>query len=339
MPRSNNVDDMEQRKGQHIELCLDDESQGVSSLAAYRLPYNALPEIDMEDVSTETEFLGKKLSQPIIIASMTGGSEHGRDINTNLAKAAEETGVAFGVGSQRIGLELEDARDTFELVRKHAPTAPIVANMGVVQLNYGHGIDSIRAIVDMIEADALYFHLNPLQEALQPGGDTDFSGLEKKIADIVDKLDVPVIAKEVGHGISADVAQRLMDVGVTGIDVAGTGGTSYAWVEARRANNASYEDWFKDYGIPTADAVSQVAVLKPDVLIASGGLRSPVEGLTARALGADMYSAAVPFLEPAMKSADDLVETIQNWQRGLQVAMFSSGARDWAQARSIEVTK
>lgn len=336
---SRNSEDMESRKGDHIRLCLDPNSQvSVSVFGKYTLPYVALPEISLDDVDTSFELCNKKLSMPLIIASMTGGSEHGRTINANLATAAETCKVAMGVGSQRIGLEKKDAEETFELVRKHAPHACIIANMGAVQLNYGHGIESYRAIVDMVQADALYLHLNPLQEALQPGGDTDFRNLLREIERLVRGLPVPVFVKEVGHGISGDVARQLFGVGVSAVDVAGVGGTSYAWVEAERSKNELFAQWFKALGIPTDRAIPGVASAKKNerqLVIASGGVRSPIDGLKARALGAGFFSAAVPFLRPAMDSPEATVEMVQQWQRGLAVAMFTSGVKNWRDAAQL----
>ncbi len=335
-PNSKNSADITSRKGDHIRLCLDGDSQADGSVfTSYKLPYTALPECALDDVDTSFDLLGCRLKMPFVIASMTGGSEHGRRINTNLAIAVQECGVAMGLGSQRIGLEKSDAQDTFKLVRQHAPDAFIIANMGAVQLNYGHTISSYQQVVDMVQANALYVHLNPLQEAIQPGGDTDFSGLLEKIHALVKAVSVPVFVKEVGHGVSGEVAKQLFAAGVTAVDVAGVGGTSYAWVEARRAQNPDFEQWFKDFGIPTDSAVQQCsAVKKPgQLVIASGGVRSPIDGLKARAMGADMFSAAAPFLQAAM--ADDpgsVVDLILNWQAGLRAAMFASGANNWQQA-------
>lgn len=333
--------DIAARKGDHIRLCLDPRSQGqATAFSNYQLPYTALPEMSLADIDTSVALIHKKLASPLVIASMTGGSEHGRKINANLAIAAEYCGVAMGLGSQRIGLEKQDAKDTFELVRKHAPNAFIMANMGAVQLNYGHDIDSYRRVVDMIRADALYLHLNPLQEALQPEGDTDFRGLVTKIQKLVETLDVPVFVKEVGHGISAEVAEQLFEVGVKAIDVAGVGGTSYAWVEAERAHNDEFAEWFKDIGIPTDKSVMQVAGVKTrddQIVIASGGIRSPLDGLKARALGANIFSAAVPFLEAAMESPEAVIEKIENWEKGLRIAMFAAGVQDWKAAGNIKL--
>jgi isopentenyl-diphosphate delta-isomerase len=341
--KSNNLEDIERRKGDHIRLCLDPRSQAATSVfEKYRLPYTALPEMSLDDVDTSFGLCGKLLEMPLVIASMTGGSEHGRTINTNLAIAAEQCGVAMGLGSQRIGLEKQDAEDTFKLVRRHAPKACIIANMGGVQLNYGHTIDSYRKIVDMVEADALYLHLNPLQEALQPGGDTNFGGLLEKVQKLVEAMPVPVFVKEVGHGISADVAQKLFGVGVSAVDVAGVGGTSYAWVEAERSHNEAFATWFKGVGIPTDQSVIEASGAKThqqQLVIASGGIRSPLDGLKARALGADLFSAATPFLPPAIESTIATIAVIENWKKGLRIAMFTAGARDWAQAGSLDVKR
>lgn len=339
--KSQNTDDLFNRKGAHIRLSQDPGSQGeAAAFNKYHLPYNALPEFSLDDVDTSFTLCGKELKTPMIIASMTGGSKHGRPINTNLAKAAEACGIAIGVGSQRIGLEKPDARSTFELVREHAPNAFIVANIGAVQLNYGHGLESCLEIIKMVDADALYLHINPLQEALQPGGDTDYRGLLPKIEKLISQLDIPVFVKEVGHGISGEVAHRLYEVGAAAIDIAGVGGTSYAWIEAQRANNQDFADWFKDIGIPTDQAIQEIVKVRnksEQIIIASGGIRNPVDGLKARALGADMFSAAIPFLKPAIESPEAIIATIQNWQQGLRIAMFAAGVRNWDQARSIKL--
>jgi isopentenyl-diphosphate delta-isomerase len=341
--KSRNLADIQTRKGDHIRLCLDARSQADGSVfSLYRLPYVALPEMSLEDVDTSYKLFSKTLSFPLIIASMTGGSEHGRKINTNLALAAEECGVALGVGSQRIGLEKPVARDTFQLVRKLAPHAFVLANMGAVQLNYGHSVDSYRRVVDMVQADALYLHLNPLQEALQPGGDTNFRQLALKIQKLVEYVGVPVFVKEVGHGISGQVAHQLFEIGVRAVDVAGAGGTSYAWVEAERSRNESFAHWFKAFGIPTDQALQQTAQARKSndqLVIASGGVRSPIDGLKSRALGADLFSAAVPFLEPAMDSPEALITVIKNWQQGLRIALFSTAVTSWHAARQLQLIK
>lgn len=312
-------------------MCLNDQSQGeIDLFADVEIPYKALPEINLDDVSTEITLHGKTLRQPLVISSMTGGTQHAVTINTNLAKAAETEQVALGVGSQRIALEKPEARASFELVRKHAPTAFIFANIGAVQLNYGYGLKELEQMVKMIRADALYLHLNPLQEAVQPGGDTHNKGLAKKIAAVVNKLSVPVYVKEVGHGLDVESAKRLLAAGVAGLDVAGVGGTSYAWVEANRAHNDDFANWFKELGVRTDTAVAQLAPLKKSAtLIASGGIRNPVQGYKAHLLGADLYASTRPFLQASLESSEAVITKLQKWQRGLQITMFSAGQKRW----------
>jgi isopentenyl-diphosphate delta-isomerase len=265
--------EIQNRKQAHIDICRKPKSQGEGNLfSGYRLPYTALPELDLADISTGVTLLGKKLSQPLIIGSMTGGVAHAKTINTHLALAAEELQVALGVGSQRIALEREEAQETFKLVRQFAPTTVLFANMGAVQLNYGREVGDYRRIVDMVKADGLYLHINPLQEALQPGGDTNFRGLLDKVAQVVKHVGVPVFVKEVGHGLDVRTAQALIDRGVVGIDAAGVGGTSWAWVEANRALNNLYESWFKSHGHRTDELIVDYQQLVGDpIKVVSGG--------------------------------------------------------------------
>lgn len=323
--------DIQQRKQQHIQLAMEQGSQGDRDLwADFQLPYVALPEINLNEVDTSVKLFGKKLNQPLIIASMTGGSQHAVIINTNLAKAAENMRVAMGVGSQRVALEKDEARKTFGLVRKYAPTTVIFANMGAVQLNYGRTIKDYEKIVKMVAADGLYLHINPMQEAIQPEGDTNFSGLMKKIERLVREMKVPVWVKEVGNGMDEKTAKKLIDIGVRGIDVAGVGGTSWTWIEGRRANNANLTQWFADFGWQTDVILPRLAKIKGKTkLVASGGIRNPIQGLKAHLLGADYYSAARPFLEPAMTSAEEVEKLVEDWERGLKIAMFGCGMKKW----------
>lgn len=324
--------DIQTRKQEHIKLAQDPNSQSHDDLFTdIQLPYRALPELNLTDADTTTTLLGKKISQPLIIASMTGGSAHAETINRNLAEAVETCQVALGVGSQRVALAKPGAVDTFRLVRKYAPTAVIFANMGAVQLNYGHRIDSYRRIVDMVTADALYLHLNPLQEALQPEGDTNYSKLKEKIAALVEQIGVPVFVKEVGHGIDPQTFKDLVDMGVAGIDLAGVGGTSWAWIEGKRSGNELLTEWFKEFGIPTDRLLQNVKDIPrgKTKLVVSGGIRNPIQGLKAHTLGADYYSAAQPFLAPALDNTAAVIDLINTWQKGLQVAMFSCGIKGW----------
>ncbi|OGD09548.1 type 2 isopentenyl-diphosphate Delta-isomerase [Candidatus Amesbacteria bacterium RIFOXYB1_FULL_44_23] len=323
--------DISQRKQQHLELALQNESQGRGELFSdVQLPYKALPEIGLNDVSTEVELLGKKIKQPLIIGSMTGGVEHGKLINANLATAAAECGVAMGVGSQRAALVKDEVRETYTVVRKFAPEIVVFANMGAVQLNYGRGVEDCKQIVDMVNADGLYLHVNPMQEALQPEGDTNFRLLIPKIEKLIKEIQVPVFVKEVGSGIDVDAAQKLVEIGVSGIDVAGVGGTSWTWIEGKRLKNENLTKWFADFGYRTDELIPKLAMVKQKAkLVASGGIRSPIQGLKAHLLGADYYSAAWPFLRPAMESAEHTIALIKDWEKGLRIAMFGCGMEKW----------
>lgn len=335
------TDDIVTRKQQHIELALDGNLQmSRKPFEKYVLPYQALPEIDLAQVTTEVTLLGKKLSQPLIIASMTGGSQHAKDINSNLAKAAESKRVAMGVGSQRVALEVDDAKDSFKLVRKYAPTTAIFANMGAVQLNYGHSVRSYQEVVDMIQADALYLHLNPLQEALQPEGDTNFESILAKIENLVRIIKVPVFVKEVGHGLSPGCIKQLVEVGVQGIDIAGTGGTSWAGIEAKRAQNDTLFSWFKEIGWPcdlVLKSIQTQAIQTP--IVASGGIRSPLDGLKAHLLGATYYSAAQPFLAAGLESSESVETVLETWRRGLAIGLFAIGAINWGAAGTMRLAE
>lgn len=323
--------DIISRKIQHIKLALDDQSQGEGgAFANVKLPYKSLPELDLVEVDTKVDLLGKKLNQPLIIGSMTGGADHAVAINTNLAIAAEECKVAMGVGSQRAALEKPEMRETFELVRKYAPTTVIFANMGLVQLNFGRSIEDYKRVVEMVQADGLYVHVNPIQEALQPEGDTNFSGLMPKFGKLVKAVGVPVFVKEVGGGLDELTVKQLVEMGAAGIDVAGVGGTSWTWIEAKRSGKERFEKWFADFGLLTEEAVIGAAKVKGKaVLVASGGIRNPIQGLKAHLVGADLYSAARPFLMDAIKSSDDVVSALRDWERGLKIAMFGCGMKEW----------
>ncbi len=294
----------------------------------FRLRHRALPEIDLGAVDTSAEFLGKKLSFPLILSSMTGG-DHSlpRRINENLAIAAEETGVAMAVGSQRVLFTHPSARESFNL-RKFAPTTVLCGNLGAVQLNYGYNTSHCQRAIDVLDADALYFHLNPLQEVVQPEGDTNFSGLAEKMAQVADDLSTPVIVKEVGCGIGYADAQLLLKRGFSYIDVAGAGGTSWAQIENHRGNKntgLSFEDW----GIPTPVLLQELAPLAPRLhVIASGGIRTGVDMAVAMVLGASMCGIALPFLNAAKESAQRVVEKIKTLHKEFKTAMFLIGVRN-----------
>ncbi len=333
------MSDITSRKIQHLDLAQLSGSQTESDLFSnYLLPYSALPEINLSDVQTKIKLLNKEVSQPLIISSMTGGENKSKTINTNLAIACEQMKVAFGLGSMRIALENKDAEESFKVARKCAPTTFIFANMGAVQLNYGHGIDSYKRVVDMVQADALYLHLNPLQESIQPEGNTNWEDLIEKIADLIGKIEVPVFVKEVGHGLDPKTAKLLIDAGAKGIDSAGVGGTSWAWIESKRVENENLQNWFKDFGYPTDYLIPELTkIKKQSFLVASGGIRNPVQGLKSHLLGADLYAVAQPFLAPALESPEAVIKQLQDWQQGLKTALFSIGAKNWEEARNLKL--
>ncbi len=321
------------RKAEHIELALDPRMQAeANAFARYRFEHNALPELDFDEIDLGCTMFGRQLTAPLLISCMTGGTEQAAEINRNLAEAAERAGVALGVGSQRLAIEDEARVATFD-VRDIAPSVPLIANLGAVQLNYGYGPQECQRVVDMISADALALHLNPLQEAIQPEGDRRFRGLLHQIGDVVEALDVPVIVKEVGCGISAAVARRLARVGVTWIDTAGVGGTSWARIEAARAADRGLGETFARWGIPTPEAIRQVSGVAGVGVIGSGGLRSGLDAAIALALGADYVGLAYPFLGPAQQSAAAVEEAIERLKVELRIAMFCVGARSLSQLR------
>jgi len=315
------------RKAEHIQLALEGRMQMEQRyFDRFVFEHSALPEIDLAEVDLSTEFLGKPLAGPLLVSCMTGGTEQAEMINRNLAAGAERAGVAVGVGSQRKAIEDPRSAGTFR-VRDVAPNVPLLGNLGAVQLNYGYGIDECRAAVAMIEADALVLHLNPLQEALQPEGDGNFSGLLPRIAEVVRELEVPVIVKEIGMGLSGAVGRQLADVGVQILDTAGTGGTSWARIEAQRADDVEIGELFSDWGIPTPDSIRQLREIPGITVIGSGGVRNGIDVARAVAMGADLVGLAYPFLAAAMTSADDVAERIERTLRELRISMFCVGAR------------
>ncbi len=292
-----------ERKKDHIEICLreDVRSRVTNGFEKYRLIHNALPEADFDSFSVRTEFLGRSISAPLLISSMTGGTEYGERINRNLAEAAAALELPLAVGSQRVYLAGESRQQT--PFRKIAPDIPLIANVGAVQLNHGFTRDEYLRAVSMIEADALILHLNPLQELIQRGGDRNFSGLLAKIEALCTGFPVPVIVKEVGAGISVDIARKLTDAGVSVIDTAGAGGTSWSQVESYadgREETLRMAEPFTSWGIPTAECVSAIHERFPDIrLIASGGIMDGVEGAKAVMLGAELFGMAARLLKAA----------------------------------------
>ncbi len=322
-----------QRKTDHIRINLDENVQSglTTGLEKYHFTHNALPELNLEEINISTTFFGKKLSAPLLISSMTGGSSEAASINIALAEAAEKELIALGVGSLRAAMDHPHLANTYQ-VRKFAPNTLLFANLGAIQLNYGYGVEECKKAVDMIEADALILHLNPLQEALQPEGNTHFKELSNKIEIVCKSIPVPVVIKEVGWGISAKVAKRLIELGVTAIDVAGAGGTSWSQVEMYRAisdNQAKIAADFIDWGIPTAESILQVRSISPSIpLIASGGIRNGIDIAKCLALGANLTGMASPFLKAAVISVDSVIQTIQTIKQELKITLFACGIPD-----------
>jgi len=334
----------QKRKKEHLEICLDTESVTSASgtgLNRYRFVHNALPELDIDEIDLSTTFLGKRLQAPILISSMTGGFDLARKVNRNLAAAAQSLGLAMGVGSQRVAVEEPSAAGSFE-VRDVAPDILLFGNLGAVQLNYGYTVEHCRRAVSMIGADALILHLNVLQEAVQPEGNRNFKGLGEKIAAVCRELEVPVIAKEVGNGISVDAAIRLRRAGVKALDVAGYGGTSWSAVEAQRAvkQGKRPDTAFAAWGIPTEEALVSVRQALPDIqLIASGGVRSGVDIAKAIALGADLGAFGQPLLAAALESSAKVVEFIAGVIHELKVSMLCVGAVDLTALRKAPLVR
>jgi isopentenyl-diphosphate Delta-isomerase len=309
----------------------------TSGFDRYHFNHVCLPELDYAEIDLGTKFLKKSLGAPMLISSMTGGTKQAKEINYRLAEVAQTYRLAMGVGSQRVAVEHPQVADTFQ-VRSIAPDILLFANLGAVQLNYRYGIDECQRVVDSLEADALILHLNPLQECIQPDGDTNFKGLLDRIANVCDRLSVPVIAKEVGNGISAAMAAKLMAAGVQAIDVAGAGGTSWAKVESERAQTNLQRrlgQTFGDWGIPTADCIQQIHQVDPDLpLIASGGLRNGLDGAKALALGADLVGFALPFLQAADRSTEAVDELARILIAEIQTVLFCTGNANLDQLRS-----
>jgi isopentenyl-diphosphate delta-isomerase len=329
---------LEQRKADHLRINLDNDvsSSLTTGLEHYRFVHQAVPELDLAAVDTTTTLLGKALRAPLLISSMTGGAEPAREINRRLARAAQARGIAMGLGSQRAAIQRPELADTFR-VRDVAPDILLLANLGAVQLNYGYDVEHCRKAVEMIGADALILHLNPLQEALQPEGNSNFSGLLRKIEAVCRTLNVPVVVKEVGWGISEQAARQLAEAGVSAIDVAGGGGTSWSEVEKRRMTTSAQRRVaarFRGWGLPTAASILAARRGVPHLpLIASGGLRDGIDVAKCIALGARAAGIARPFLKAAAMSAEAADEAVAEIITELRVAMFAAGAGNIATLR------
>jgi isopentenyl-diphosphate delta-isomerase len=336
---------LEERKSEHLRINLEKDvnfPRLTTGLEKYRFVHNALPEIALEEVELVTSFLGKELQLPLLISSMTGGTAQAQRINYHLAEGAQAAGIALGLGSLRAALEFPHLVDTFR-IRHLAPDILLLANLGAAQLNTGTSVADCRRIVELVGADALILHLNPLQEALQAEGDTNWRDLLPKIEAVCHGVGVPVVAKEVGWGISAGTARRLVDAGVAAIDVAGAGGTSWSQVEMHRAPTERLRRLgaqFADWGLPTAEALVAVRAALPGIpVIASGGLRSGLDLTKVLALGADLGGMGGPFLKAANASAQTVAQLAAELGDVLRVAMFSLGITQIKELKASSVLR
>lgn len=336
---------IEDRKADHIRINLERDVQFphlTTGLEKYRLLHQALPELDMADVEPTYTLFGKTMRAPLLISSMTGGTDMAYRLNQHMAEAAQANGIALGLGSQRAALKNPAVAYTYQ-VRHLAPDILLFGNVGAVQFNYGYTVDECRRLVEMIDADALILHFNVLQEAVQPEGDTNFAGLLPKIEAVCRDLGVPVIAKEVGWGFSAKNVRDLANAGVSAIDVAGSGGTSWSEVEYHRAPTAFHARVaraFADWGIPTAEAVRYAVEGAPNLpIIASGGLRDGIDVAKCIALGAHIGGMAGPFLKAADVSAEAVDQLIRETTTQLRIAMLCSGCRTLADLQQVTLLR
>lgn len=333
----------------HIDAALDGGSEvpgsrraGALTLERLRLRPAALPECNLDAIDISTRFLGKTISAPVMVSPMTGGLERGGDLNRRMAAVAEEAQLPFGVGSQRVALEVADRAKDFQ-IRDVAPTIPLLANLGAVQLVKGYGPDEALRAVEMIEADALYLHLNAMQEVVQEGGDTQWTGVLRGIEGVCRELGrraphVPVFAREVGFGLPREDVRRLVEAGVAGLDCAGGGGTSWSLVEGRVAEAEAFRqlgDVFADWGLTTPEAVLEVRAVAPSLpLVASGGVRTGLDVVKLLALGADVAGMASPILRAAAESEEDCRSFVKSVLQQIRAAFFGVGARDLSSFRA-----
>jgi len=328
------------RKKQHVDLAVSGDvgfRAKTTGLEHIEFVNNALPEINLSEVDTAVSFLGRTIRLPFMVSCMTGGYADALTINRSLATVCEEFRIPLGVGSQRQVLENDRFRKTFQIVRERAPSVPVIGNIGAAEVA-GLRVRDAERLVKLVRADALAVHLNPLQELLQPEGNPNFRGVLDGIRRLVGELSVPVIVKEIGAGISGDVARRLLEAGVRHIDVAGAGGTSWAGIEILRAGNNRGNGAFWDWGIPLVPAIRALASLRSKgrefTLIASGGVHSGLDGAKCIALGADLVASARPVLVSLRRGGiSGLRRFIRMWEEELRGVMFLTGSRTVADLR------
>jgi len=328
------------RKDGHLDVVTTGKANALSvttGLERVRFAHCALPEVDLAAIDLRVQFLGRTLAAPLLISSMTGGPSRAQAINAALAEAAQAHGIAMAVGSQRVALQGDGACGLDMSLRRYAPDIPLYANLGGSQLLEPDPLQRVQRAVAAIGADGLIIHLNPMQEALQDGGDKNWSGVLKALQGICSRLEQPVIVKEVGFGLSGAVASQLVDAGVAAIDVAGSGGTSWAAVEGALSTQAGTQrlaELFRDWGIPTAEAIMQARAAAPSIpLIGSGGIRNGLDAARALRLGADLVGTAAGILTAALQGPEAVHAAITEWKDALRLTCFGTGSRTIADLR------
>jgi len=336
----------ENRKVEHIDISLYEnvKSRNITTdFENVHFVHKALPEIDRDKIKLKTEVFGHKFSAPIFVGAMTGGTKRAKKINTHIAKAVQELDIGMGLGSQRAAIENSHLESTYRIARQNAPTAFLMANIGAAQLVQGYGVKEVQRAIDMIQADAVAIHLNPLQEAIQPEGEAKYSGVIKKVEELTRAIDIPIIVKETGAGISAEVAKKLENAGVKGIDISGAGGTSWAAVEYYRAKKVKDSfhqrlgESFWDWGLTTVVSLVEVCQSTHLGVIASGGVRSGTDAAKSLALGANLVSMATPLLSPATIGANEVKKALRFVIEELRNAMFLVGAGNVADLSKVPV--
>ena len=334
-----------QRKKEHIQLCLTDKvnfREKTNGFDHYDFEHYAITEVEKDKIDFTTSFLKKRINYPFLISCMTGGTSEAEDINARLAAAANELNIPMGIGSQRQALENNDNLNSYRTIRKEAPNIPLLGNIGASQVVKINNFDRVQYLIDLIEADGLVVHLNAAQELIQPNGEPNFFGLLKKLEKMVKKVSVPLIAKEVGAGISKRVAEKLLEAGIKGIDVAGAGGTSWTAVEILRSKEEA-DNPFWDWGLPTSYCLKEVSKLKREhkfILIGSGGINTPFDAAKAFALGADITASARVILQELDKNGVDGIKSmIISWFEAIRKIMFLTGSNKINELRTKIILK
>ncbi len=342
---SSGMDKISNRKSSHVDIVLHEEVdyQKSSGFDRYEFLHCALPELNFGEINTTVKFFTHEFSAPIFVSSMTGGFDRARKINSAMAQLCKQKSIGMGVGSQRQALDNDDYLESFKVVRKISKDIFVMGNIGAAQVADGFVLKKIRQIVDMVQADAIAVHLNPLQEFIQPEGDRDFRGVLSGISKLVGTLEIPVVVKETGAGIGPKVASRLIETGVSAIDVSGSGGTSWAAIETFRRDDRRVGEKFRNWGIPTAEALVRVNALKSRKkikLISSGGIRDGIDVAKSMAMGADLCAAAQPFLRAFNESGiDGLMKEFDYWVEELKGIMFLTGSRNLNALKNAEMER